>query len=100
MDESFRKSSSKIIPTTPEPVIIRTSPRFLNPLIYIFTRVFIYNAVTGEQVVLNANLAKGTYIVIPSTYDSNQEGEFILRVLYDKENNIEIRCVNKLFTTM
>ncbi|CAD5113808.1 DgyrCDS2973 [Dimorphilus gyrociliatus] len=43
------------------------------------------------QVVLNANLAKGTYIVIPSTYDPNQEGEFILRLVYDEENNIEIR---------
>ncbi|XP_071215120.1 calpain-9 isoform X1 [Salvelinus alpinus] len=39
------------------------------------------------EVVIRGRLAPGHYVIIPSTADTNQQGEFILRVLTEKGNN-------------
>lgn len=39
-----------------------------------------------REVVLRNSLPPGRYIIIPSTSDPNQQGEFLLRVLTEQEN--------------
>ncbi|KAL0972981.1 hypothetical protein UPYG_G00197270 [Umbra pygmaea] len=40
-----------------------------------------------KEVVIRGRLAPGSYVIIPSTAEPNQQGEFILRVLTEKGNN-------------
>ncbi|KAM3616217.1 uncharacterized protein V6R79_014464 [Siganus canaliculatus] len=39
-----------------------------------------------REVVLRSTLPPGRYVIIPSTYEANQQGEFLLRVLSEKGN--------------
>ncbi|XP_030632567.1 calpain-9 [Chanos chanos] len=45
--------------------------------------------VPHREVVIRGRLAPGRYIIIPSTLETNQAGEFLLRVLTEKGNNAE-----------
>jgi len=37
-------------------------------------------------------LPPGHYLIVPSTFDPNEEGEFIIRVFSETQNNME--CVH------
>lgn len=58
---------------------------------------FKYNAsVARSQAFINLRevscrfkLAPGTYCIVPSTFEANEEGEFVLRVFSEKKNNMQ-----------
>ncbi|XP_063920490.1 calpain-A-like isoform X2 [Zophobas morio] len=42
-----------------------------------------------REVSCRFKLPKGTYCIVPSTFDPNEEGEFLLRVFSEHQNNME-----------
>jgi len=44
------------------------------------------------QVCARFKLPPGHYLIVPSTFDPNEEGEFIIRVFSETQNNME--CVH------
>ncbi len=44
--------------------------------------------VNSRSVFLRQRMASGRYIVVPSTYEANQEGRFMLRVYSDEKNGL------------
>jgi calpain len=41
-----------------------------------------------REVTTRCELPPGVYVIVPSTYNPNEEGEFILRVFSEKPNNM------------
>lgn len=58
---------------------------------------FKYNASVGRspafinlrEVTCRFKLPPGVYCIVPSTFDPNEEGEFLLRIFSEKQNNME-----------
>ncbi|CAH1722858.1 unnamed protein product [Chironomus riparius] len=55
----------------------------------------------SRRVTDNCNLSAGNYVIVPSTFDPNEEGEFVLRVYSDNKHtlkehdkDVEIKKVN------
>lgn len=42
-----------------------------------------------REVSCRFKLPKGTYCIVPSTFDPNEEGEFLLRIFSEHQNNME-----------
>uniref|UniRef100_A0A3Q4GG92 Zgc:85932 n=1 Tax=Neolamprologus brichardi TaxID=32507 RepID=A0A3Q4GG92_NEOBR len=55
--------------------------------------------VARREVVLRDSLPPGTYIIIPSTAEPNQQGAFLLRVLTEQGNNATLTHCFGLFTS-
>lgn len=60
------------------------------------TNFFKYNASTARsptfinlrEISSRFSLPPGTYCIVPSTFDPNDQGEFLLRVFSEHENNM------------
>lgn len=58
---------------------------------------FKYNASVGRspsfinlrEVTCRFKLPPGVYCIVPSTFDPNEEGEFLLRIFSENKNNME-----------
>lgn len=49
--------------------------------------------INARSVFLRKKLTNGRYIVIPSTFDPQVEGEFLLRVYSDEDNNLRFKKI-------
>ena len=42
-----------------------------------------------REITARFKLSPGTYCIVPSTFEPNEEGEFLLRVFSENKNNME-----------